>query len=97
MFSLDDFFNIYVPEAYAATYTPLGGVPVETVVFIDKDVEVLPEGFAADVVERRTEITLRADHCQSVCSGDVVVTENETFTLVLELDNDGFSVRAAAK
>lgn len=96
-FDLDSFFNTHMPEAYEASYTPAGGSSVETVVFIDRNVEVYPGDYETGVSEKRVEITLRSDHAPTPSKGDVIATSDESFTVTELLDSDSFSSRVSVQ
>ena len=97
MFDHDAFFNTDMPEAYEVAYIPEGGERVATVVFIDRNVDVFPGDYETGVSERRTEITLRADHAPNPCRGDVIATDSESFTVAELLDSDSFSSKVSVK
>jgi|GEM_PF-3865226 len=91
MFDHDTFFNIDMPEAYEAVYIPEGGERIDTVVFIDRNVETFPGGYETGVSEKRVEITLRSDHAPTPRKGDIIAISNESFTVAELLDSDSFS------
>lgn len=97
MFDHDTFFNTCMPEAYEARYQPEGGEGVDTVVFIDRNVEVYPGDYETGVSEKRVEITLRSDHAPTPSKGDVIATSDESFTVTELLDSDSFSSRVSVQ
>ncbi|RLA21066.1 MAG: hypothetical protein DRQ61_09055 [Gammaproteobacteria bacterium] len=90
-------FSLTVPGAYAATYWPQGGDSVETIVLIDRDIQLFPGGYESGVAEKRTEVVLRFDHVGTVQRGDVITLPGETLTVEDEISNDRFAVKVTVK